>query len=488
MNNILKTPTKTVWMKASDDYHAEKSTVTLREDEALYEGPGDGDPMNLVENVLVQNEGGLHLGARNVYTDETLFNLELKYIFESNWIYAAHVSQLPKVNDFFSLTVGRQPVFLTRDSDGEIKGFLNVCAHRGARVCRQKSGNKKIHMCGFHGWCYNARGELVNVTDEADGAYPTDFDRQNLGLTPVAKLDIYRGFIFVSLSEDVAPLTDYLAGAKLFIDLIVDQSPTGELEVLPGETHYTYAGNWKLAAENGLDGYHVSTVHGNYISTTKRRAKEVAGNPTRNLDVSNWGEGDTGFFAFDNGHGVLYAPYANYQDRPAIELYEQYIEKFGTEYADWITKKTRNLLLMPNVFLMDQMSSQIRIIQPVSVGMTLTTTYCIAPVGESPEARAIRIRQYEDFFNATGMATPDDLTEFRNCQIGYNAKAAPWNELSRGQTRWERGANASGQRLGVDALSSGSHAADEGIYITILQQWAKRMRAGMRKDLEGVAQ
>jgi benzoate/toluate 1,2-dioxygenase alpha subunit len=86
------------------------------------------------------------------------------------------------------------------------------------------------------------------------------------------------------------------------------------------------------------------------------------------------------------------------------------------------------------------------------------------------------------------MATPDDLTEFRNCQIGYHASGAPWNELSRGQARWVHGANESGQRLGVVAISSGSHAADEGIYITILEQWAKRMRAGIDKELAGDAQ
>ncbi len=64
------------------------------------------------------------------------------------------------------------------------------------------------------------------------------------------------------------------------------------------------------------------------------------------------------------------------------------------------------------------------------------------------------------------MATPDDLTEFRNCQIGYNASAAPWNELSRGQARWVQGANESGQRLGVDAVSNRlARPADEGIYI-----------------------
>jgi benzoate/toluate 1,2-dioxygenase subunit alpha len=73
------------------------------------------------------------------------------------------------------------------------------------------------------------------------------------------------------------------------------------------------------------------------------------------------------------------------------------------------------------VYLMDQFSSQIRQHRPISVDKTEVTIYCIAPKGESAEARARRIRQYEDFFNASGMATPDDLEEFRGCQMSYAA-------------------------------------------------------------------
>ena len=74
---------------------------------------------------------------------------------------------------------------------------------------------------------------------------------------------------------------------------------------------------------------------------------------------------------------------------------------------------------------MDQFGSQIRHFRPIAVDKTEVTIYCIAPKGESAEARNARIRQYEDFFNASGMATPDDLEEFRSCQKTYLARAAP---------------------------------------------------------------
>ncbi len=444
---------------------------------------------DLENRVVVNGPGDIVLGARNIYTDPALFELELEHMIEGGWVYALHESQIPKANDYFTINVGRQPVVLTRDADGKIHGFLNVCAHRGAKVVRHTKGNQKVHMCTFHGWCYNPKGELINVTDEAEGSYPAGFDRKHLGLPPVAKLESYRGFIWVSLNADVPPLKEYLNGSTTFIDLLVDQSPTGELEVLPGETTYIYQGNWKLQAENGLDGYHVKATHGNYLMTVGRRAKGQSATDTKTLDISKFdSKGDTGFFAFDQGHAVLYAAYPNYQDRPNFEFRDGYLEKHGAARTTWMTERMRNLMLLPNVFLMDQMSTQIRVFRPLSVDRTEVITYCVAPKGESVEAREKRLRQYEDFFNASGMATPDDLAEFRNCQAGFQAKAASFSDISRGQPRWERGVNALGQQIGVEARMSSTQVADEGIYVSILEEWSRRMQDVVRKELERSSQ
>ena len=438
----------------------------------------------LIGEALVRREGGLFLGARNVYTDRDLFELELRCLFEGDWVFAAHESQMPRANDFMTMTIGRQPILLTRDDGGRIHGFFNTCMHRGARVCREKVGNRKVHMCRFHGWCYDLKGALVNVPGEKEGAYPAGFDRRNLGLQPLPHVESYRGFVFVSLAPVSETLAEYLGDAARFIDLLVNQSPTGELELVPGETSYTYSGNWKLTAENGLDGYHVPTVHANYLMTTQQRAKALATDNTKNFDISKWGQGEAGFFGFANGHGVLYGPYFNYEDRPSYPLLEHYAGKHGAVQADWMVKQFRNLLLMPNVLVMDQMSSQIRLMRPLAVDLTEVITWCIAPKGESAASRERRIRQYEDFFNATGMATPDDLSEFRNCQIGYGSSSVRWNELSRGQLRWVAGANESAQRLGIRPLLSSSQASDEGIYVSILDQWTQRMRVGVEREIE----
>jgi benzoate/toluate 1,2-dioxygenase alpha subunit len=164
-----------------------------------------------------------------------------------------------------------------------------------------------------------------------------------------------------------------------------------------------------------------------------------------------------------------------HRSREGCELAAQ----FGDARADWMIEKSRNLCLYPNVYLMDQFSSQIRMYRPISVDKTEVTIFCIAPKGESAEARAHRIRQYEDFFNASGMATPDDLEEFRSCQIGYGARNAPWNDLSRGAAHWINGPDKDASAIGLNPLLSGARTEDEGLFVVQHRYWKDTLVKGV---------
>src|SRR4030095_17098423 len=96
--------------------------------------------------------------------------------------------------------------------------------------------------------------------------------------------------------------------------------------------------------------------------------------------------------------------------------------QYGEVRARWMMDRVRNLLIFPNVFFMDQTSTQLRVIHPMAADKTRVSTYCIAPVGENAQARTHRLRQYEDFFNASGVGTPDDLAAFEACQRGFNGR------------------------------------------------------------------
>ena len=424
-------------------------------------------------------EGGTQFGvARSMFTDAELFELEMEHIFEGNWVYLCHESQIPKKHDFISGWLGRQPVVITRDAKGELGGFVNVCAHRGATVCREKRGNRASFTCPFHGWVYNGAGKLLSVREEKGGGYPADFDKANYGMKRLPRVASYRGFVFASLREDVASLEDYLAGARYFLDLVVDQAPQG-IEVLRGASTYIFNGNWKLQMENGADGYHVASVHSNYVSVVNRRASGESGTTLKTMSPGGVGKRPGGCYAFDNGHVVLWSQRVDPQASPNYDLWESLKQQHGEDRAFWMIGRSRNLGLYPNLFLMDSLSTQIRQFRPVGLEATEVTVYCFAPVGEPAESRSRRLRQYEDFYNASGMATPDDLAEFQGVQDGHRATPASFNDLSRGAVNWVHGPDPLAAQTGIDAQLSGTQIEDEGLFIVQHQAWQQRMRKAL---------
>jgi len=415
---------------------------------------------------------------RDVFTDPDLFDLEMKHIFEANWVYLAHESQIPDANDYFTTVIGRQPIIITRDKTGQLNAVINACAHRGAMLCRRKHGNKGSFTCQFHGWTFANTGKLLKVKDGRNADYPEAFNTGGShDLTKVARFESYRGFLFGSLNPDVPALEDWLGSTRVIIDQMVDQAPEG-LEVLRGNSSYVYDGNWKLQMENGADGYHVSAVHWNYAATTGRRQADA----TKAVDPDGWSKSVGGVYGFDHGHILLWTRLLNPEVRPVYAHRAELEQRLGAERAAPILTQTRNLCLYPNVYLMDQFSTQIRVVRPIAVDRTEVTIYCFAPKGESDAERALRIRQYEDFFNVSGMGTPDDLEEFRSCQTAYAGAGELWNDLSRGATHWIAGPDDNAKAMGLEPILSGSRSEDEGLFVRQHEYWARTLIAALDRD------
>ena len=428
--------------------------------------------LDYIDSLVEEDENeGIYRCKREMFTDPRLFDLEMKHIFEGNWIYLAHESQIPEKNDYYTTQMGRQPIFIARNKDGELNAFINACSHRGATLCRFRSGNKATHTCSFHGWTFSNSGKLLKVKDPKGAGYPDSFDCDGShDLKKVARFASYRGFLFGSLREDVAPLEEFLGESRKVIDMVVDQSPEG-LEVLRGSSTYVYEGNWKVQVENGADGYHVSTVHWNYAATQQQRKLREAGDDIRAMSASGWGGDGGGFYSFENGHQMVWARWGE-RDRLASE--------FGEARADWVIGVSRNLCLYPNLYLMDQFGSQLRITRPLSVDRTEITIYCIAPKGESAEARARRVRQYEDFFNVSGMATPDDLEEFRACQEGF--AGGGMNDMSRGAKHWIEGPDEGAKEIDLHPKLSGVRSEDEGLFVMQHKYWQQQMIKAVKAE------
>ncbi|EPR3314676.1 benzoate 1,2-dioxygenase large subunit, partial [Pseudomonas aeruginosa] len=97
-------------------------------------------------------------------------------------------------------------------------------------------------------------------------------------------------------------------------------------------------------------------------------------------------------------------------------------------------------------------------------------------------ARARRIRQYEDFFNVSGMATPDDLEEFRSCQQGYQGSVVGWNDLSRGAEHWIEGADAAAAAIDLRPRLSGVRTEDEGLFVLQHRYWQEALLAALERE------
>ncbi len=434
--------------------------------------------LDYLDNAIVDDrQNGVFRCRRDVFTEPALFELEMKHIFEGNWVYLAHESQFPEKDDYFTTWIGRKPVVITRDKTGALHAMVNACAHRGATLCRRKHGQKGSFTCPFHGWTFSNTGRLLKVKDGKTGEYPASFNQNGShDLARVPRFANYRGFLFGSFNETVLPIEEHLGGAKRIIDQIVAQAPEG-IEVLRGSSSYIYDGNWKLQMENGADGYHVSSVHWNYSATMGRRNYEAQG--TRTVDANGWSKSVGGVYAFEHGHILLWTKLLNPEVRPIYAQRQALAERVGDKEAEFIVSQTRNLGLYPNVYLMDQFSTQIRVVRPISVDQTEVTIYCFAPKGENPKDRALRIRQYEDFFNVSGMGTPDDLEEFRACQGAYEGAGALWNDLSRGATRWIDGADENALAMGLKPILSGERSEDEGLFVRQHEYWAHALRQAL---------
>jgi benzoate/toluate 1,2-dioxygenase alpha subunit/2,4,5-trichlorophenoxyacetic acid oxygenase 1 len=124
-------------------------------------------------------------------------------------------------------------------------------------------------------------------------------------------------------------------------------------------------------------------------------------------------------------------------------------QRVGTMRAKWMLRQ-RNLTIFPNLQVIDISSAQLRTWRPLAPDKTEMVSHCLAPVGESAAARTLRIRNYEDFFNASGLATSDDNVMYELCQTGYEATTAgPTQGYLRGAAQPGTGPSVHAGELGV---------------------------------------
>ena len=196
-----------------------------------------------------------------VYASEEIFAREQQKLFDApTWVFMGLECELKEAGDYLTGTIGTTPVVLSKADDGQIHGFVNKCAHRGAKVVRELRGNAKFLKCLYHGWTYDNRGDLKAVPMQngvmGDGGYPDDFNPENHCLRKL-KVANFSGVLFASLDLNAPPFEDYLGPGLGERVKNICHSPMK----IWGYQRQTMDCNWKLFMENTRDIYHAPMLH-----------------------------------------------------------------------------------------------------------------------------------------------------------------------------------------------------------------------------------
>ena len=190
------------------------------------------------------------------YKDEEIFNLEIENIYMNSWLLAGHESQIPNTGDYFLFNLLSESVIIIRGKDGVVRGFMNVCRHRGSRICLEKSGHAKRLTCPYHSWTYNLDGSLMIAKYLKD-----DINRDDLGLHR-CQLETIEGLIMINFSDNPRSLQ------KMREELTEPMQMFGmkDLKIVEHRNYFMEA-NWKLGVENYNECYHCAPAHPEYAKS-----------------------------------------------------------------------------------------------------------------------------------------------------------------------------------------------------------------------------
>jgi fatty-acyl-CoA synthase len=369
-----------------------------------------------------------------IYYDPAIFRDELDKIWHREWVYVAHESEVPEPGDYVTRQIGLQPVIVSRDDAGKVNLLLNRCTHRGNTICQSLRGNSHAFRCAYHGWTFNSRGDLVGVPYAA--GYDKSFRKEEFALTKVPRTGMYRGLIFASLSREGRALEDRLGPARALLDQFVNLAPEGELIVRSGVLKHSYRGNWKMALENSVDGYHPNILHhAAMVMMTRGKADMESlfgersdaqardlGNGTAQLDLN----------VIQNRNGGRVVPPA--WSKVAHEEFRGALaRRHGAERADQILAQGGpHFCVFPNLILI---LNQLRVIQPVSVDETVIYYYPTLLKGAPDEVNQRRLSETYLVHGPAGRVAPDDFEAYERNQMGFAARVNEWLVLRRGLHR-----------------------------------------------------
>lgn len=381
---------------------------------------------------------------RDVYTSPEVFRLEMKHLFANAWVFVGHESQTPNKGDYFSTSIGDQPVIQVRHTNGDINVLLNRCPHKGTKIVIDRQGNTgKFFRCPYHAWSFKTDGCLLAIPlkkgYEGTGLSET---QNGKGMKAVGAVHNYRGFIFARLADEGISFEEFFGESLSSLDNMVDRSPEGKLEVAGPPLRYMHHCNWKMLVENQTDTCHPMVAHESSAGTAVKLYEELglpedAPKPAAMEIIAPFMSAyemfeEMGIRTWPNGHGhtgVHHSIHSNYSQIPGYM--DAMVETYGEEKAKQILGENRhNTCYFPNTMIKGPIQL-LRLFIPLAANKTLVESYIYKLVG-APDELTARTAMYNRMINApTSIVGHDDLEMYERAQEGLEVDGLEWVNIQR---------------------------------------------------------